>query len=95
MLSEIGTFADGTKLQRTITSPEDESILQKDMDNIEKWGRKWQMKFNYSKCGGIRFGTGALGPYNMGGNLLIEKEEERDLGVIIHKTLKALPKSCK
>ena len=49
-------FADDTKLMRRVNSIEDCRKLQEDLDKIVKWGRKWQMEFNTSKCRVVEFG---------------------------------------
>ena len=43
--SEIRLFADDCVYYRQIHSIEDTSKLQKDMDPLGKWARKWRMKF--------------------------------------------------
>ena len=54
-----------------------------------EWSKKWQLPFNLDKC--KRFHTGAnntLHEYTMGGNILEQVKEEKDLGVLIDAELK-------
>ena len=42
-------------LYRTITTDEDTSQLQRDLDQLQEWATKWQLRFNVSKCTIMRF----------------------------------------
>ena len=82
-------FADDTKGMKTIESEEDRKILQETLDGLFEWAEKWGMKFNLDKCKIMHIGRNNPGhKYYMGGMELSEVEEERDVGVVIHKTLK-------
>ena len=48
--STIKLFADNCLLFRTISTTEDTSALQNDLDSLSKWTDMWQMKFNTKKC---------------------------------------------
>ena len=48
--SEIRLFADDCVCYRQIDSIEDTSKLQKDIDQLGKWVRKWGMRFQLMKC---------------------------------------------
>jgi hypothetical protein len=48
--SNIALFADDTKLYTNVKSNEDCVNLQKDLDSMLEWGKKWKMKLNISKC---------------------------------------------
>ena len=48
--SEIRLFADDCVCYRHIDSTEDTSKLQKDIDQLGKWDRKWGMRFQPVKC---------------------------------------------
>jgi len=49
MVDEVGSnlihFADDTKLWRIIRNQEDRDVLQKDLDILVTWSRKWMLKF--------------------------------------------------
>ena len=47
--SKVRLFADDTALYLTISTSSQSEILQKDLDNLQRWGHKWDMKFNPSK----------------------------------------------
>ena len=46
--SKVRLFADDAAL--TISTSSQSEILQKDLDNRERWSHKWDMEFNPSKC---------------------------------------------
>ena len=48
--SKVRLFADDIALYLTISTPSQSEILQKDLDNLERWSHKWDMEFNPSKC---------------------------------------------
>ena len=86
--SFIPKFADDTKIGRTILDEEDKIKLQNDLKLLGQWADKWQMKFNADKCKVIHFGGGSTSNYVMDTKTLENINEEKDLGVLIHKTLK-------
>ena len=64
--------------------------LQEDIDGMVKWADKWQMEFNPEKCEVIHFGRSNLTrKYSMNGRTLGSSVEQRDLGVFVHRSLKA------
>ena len=64
--------------------------LQEDIDRMVKWADKWQMEFNPEKCEVIHFGRSNLTrKYSMNGRTLGSSVEQRDLGVFVHRSLKA------
>ena len=42
--------ADDTKIYRPMTSHEDTTILQNDLDCLQSWSAKWLLNFNLHKC---------------------------------------------
>ena len=48
--SKVRLFADDTALYLTISTSSQSEILQKELDNLERWSHKWDMEFNPSKC---------------------------------------------
>ena len=48
--SKVRLFTDDTALYLTISTSSQSEILQKDLDNIERWSHTWDMEFNPSKC---------------------------------------------
>ena len=82
--SYINLFADDTKIMSKVNSIEDCRKLQEDLDRVERWGRKWQMEFNTSKCKVVEFGRSKRRvhwDYMMEGVKLEKLSEEVDLGV--------------
>merc|ERR1712035_134475 len=88
--SYISLFADDAKLLRKVNCKEDCVALQKDLDKINEWSRKWEMEFNSSKCKIMEFGKSKYRPrqvYTMGNNIIEKTNEEKDLGVNIMDNL--------
>ena len=48
--SHIRLFADDCLMYKIIHSPEDHTILQKDLTLLTNWAKRWQMEFNIHKC---------------------------------------------
>ena len=48
--SKVRLFADDTALYLTISTSSQSEILQKDLDNLERWSHKWDMEFNPNTC---------------------------------------------
>ena len=92
----VWKFADDIKLVGRSSGEYQEDIVQFDLDALVSWASKWQMSFNYEKCkvmllgGSNREGS----KYQMGGRVLENIGEEKDLGVIISRDLK-VEKQCK
>ena len=86
--SKILKFADDTKITATISSLEERNTLQTDQTRLMEWSEELQIKLNVNKR--IVMDFGYISPsyvYSMNDEVLIETEEEIDLGVIIHKSL--------
>ena len=47
--SEIRLFPDDCILYRTISSPTNADLLQKDLGMLTEWKIRWQMSFNHKK----------------------------------------------
>ena len=94
MAAKLSKFADDTKLIRCVRSENDREALQKDINALLKWSEVWQMEFNAEKCKAMHFGRGnpsfsyTMGGYAPGGTVLENSKEEKDLGVLIHDSLK-------
>ena len=48
--STVRLFADDSVIYRKISCDEDSTILQKDIDALQKWESSWLMSFNAAKC---------------------------------------------
>ena len=87
-------FADDTKCGRIIRDEQDRVSMQDDINRLMQWAEWWQMDFNRKKCKIMHFGSTNPGfSYHMGGyapaGVVVEEvQEEKDLGVIISRTLK-------
>ena len=73
---------------------EDVKVLQDDLYILFQWSKGWQMLFNTDNSKIIHFGfNNNESSYVLGTSTLCTVDEERDLGVIIDKTLKS-SKQC-
>jgi ribonucleases P/MRP protein subunit RPP40 len=82
-------FADDNKGMKIIESEADREKLQKTLDNLCEWANKWEMQFNVAKCKIMHVGRGnPCYKYYMNGTELQTVDEETDVGVVIHKSLK-------
>ena len=92
--SVIFKFADDSKVLRQVESEEDRLALQADIDSLFKWSEDWQMLFNASKCKVLHFGKRnprfnyTMGGYAPAGTVLQVDTEEKDLGVVVHESLR-------
>ena len=93
--SKVSKFSDDTKLSHPVPTQDDIKTMQKDIDQLQTWADKWQMRYNVGKCGVMH--TGYHNPtqtYTMDNTPLKETEEEKDLGICIHKSLKTSTQSA-
>ena len=82
-------FADDTKWAMVVETEEQRRIFQEGIRRLEAWSTEWQMLFNEDKCHILHLGgKNAKFSYSMGGRVLEEVDNEKDLGVIIHSSLK-------
>ena len=90
-------FADDTKLFCKVGSDINCAKLRADLRKLYNWSEEdWQIWFNLDKCKIMHFGCN--NPNNiflLGGHILETIDEEKDLGVIIRKDLKASSKYVK
>ena len=90
VISKLLKFADDTKIVAKVATQQDIDRLQNDLHNLYNWSVDWQMLFNADKSKEIHFGFNNKNvDYYLGSNKLCEVKEERDLGVIIHNSLKS------
>jgi hypothetical protein len=84
-------FADDCLLYRRITSSEDQTIFQKDLDSLQQWEDRWLMAFNPDKCEVLRVANKKRSPmttrYTTPGQVLNTMDTAKYLGLNIHKTL--------
>jgi ribonucleases P/MRP protein subunit RPP40 len=87
----IRKFVDDTKIANKIAGAKDSAELQRALDNMMEWARKWGMEFNPQKCKVMQFGLRNA----MGGHILAETNEEKDVGVTITSDLKTSAQCCR
>ena len=88
--STLRLFADDSILYREVTCPEDQAILQKDLNKVFQWADQWQMCFNASKCETLTI-TRKLKPlnhtYEVNGQHIVRSSKHKYLGVTVNQHL--------
>ena len=85
----VSKFADDTKVGGVVDSEDGCYSLQRDIDRLHSWAERWQMEFNAEKCEVIHFGKSNRAiEYRANGRTLGSVDEQRDLGVYVHRSLK-------
>ena len=90
--SEIRLFTDGCVCYREIKNEEDTSKLQRDIDRLGSWARKWGMRFQPVKCNMMQLtnkrSSKIQANYTLEGTVLENVESIKYLGVTITNDLK-------
>jgi hypothetical protein len=87
-------FADDSKLLKVIEEEIDRDKLQDDINALHKWCSDWGMMLNLDKCKVLHCGHNnpcysyVIDGYAPAGHVIASTDEEKDLGVIIHKSVK-------
>lgn len=88
--SNMRLFADDCIVYRSIKKPEDSLLLQKDLDNLQKWEDTWQMQFNPEKCVAMHISRKrrpSTSTYHLHGHILETVPSSKYLGVTISADL--------
>ena len=89
LITSIMKFADDTKLGHVVRNEKDRDTLQSTLDSLHAWSDKWGMKFNGDKCKVMHIGQqNNCYTYYMNGEQLKTTDEEKDIGVVVHNSLK-------
>ena len=93
--SKFVKFADDAKLAQAVHNVEGRDSLREDLRILYKWSEKWQMNFNLEKCKIMHVWNkkNLFDKYSLGGKILMEVDEESDLGVIFTNTF-SVGKQC-
>ena len=97
IISPLSLFADDSKVFSRIVADKNKKkgqaengnvLLQKDLNSIASWAKKWKMEFNVDKCKIMHLGNQNIKhTYTMDGSNLTTTNEEKDLGVLIDDKL--------
>jgi len=72
-----------------VESEEQREELQATIKRLVEWSVEWQMLFNAAKCHILHLGgRNPRYEYNMEGRVLESVEFKKDVGVIVHQSLK-------
>ena len=87
--NSIKLYADDAKLYGQVDSQEQSAALQRDLEAIQDWTKRWQLPLNTQKCKVLHLGSrNQARQYILEGNVVQETDAEKDLGVIVDKTMK-------
>ena len=91
--SHIFLFADDAKFFREVSDEKDATIIQEDLETLDKWSNKWLLKFHPDKCVNLRISTNKNnGPekykYTLANKELKDVDNVKDLGIIVDSELK-------
>jgi len=90
VINKLLKFADDTKIVSKVGTAEDVKVLYK----LFQWSKDWKMLYDTDKSKIIHFGfNNNESCYVLGTSTLCTVDEERDLEIIIDKTLKS-SKQC-
>ena len=85
--SKAFLFTDDTKCFKHIESPDDQQLLQQDLDNLSSWSIRSCLSFNFSKSTHISLNFKTLTSYNIRGIPIKTMHNHKDLGVLIKDNL--------
>ncbi|KAI8495879.1 hypothetical protein Bbelb_262950 [Branchiostoma belcheri] len=90
LTSSSRLFADDTAAYNTITSTQDQVVLQRDLERLAEWEQKWDMMFHPGKCQTLRVTRSRSvfqHDYQLHGHTLEAVPSLKYLGVTITKDL--------
>lgn len=87
--SSISTFADDTKIAKKVNNHDDKNYFQKDINSLCEWAENWGMELNISKTKVMHLGRNNIKyEYKISDTIIDRTVEQKDLGIIIHDSLK-------
>ena len=84
-------FADDTKILKSIQSSNDSMKLQRDIDSLSEWCKKWFLTLNEDKCAAIHFSLSSINnlqsTYQINNTTVRYLSSHRDLGLMVEGNL--------
>ena len=85
-VSNWSSVSSGVKILKAIRTVDNFYRLQQDINVLFAWSKKWQLKFNISKCNWLHLGKPhGFGEYEIDGTAITSCDVVRDLGIMIVK----------
>ena len=89
ILSRFWKFADDSKMVGRVNSEIEVDAIREDLNRLVEWTKRWKMPLNTTKCKVMHLGKkNPMTKYEIEGVRIPVTREEKDLGVIIHDSLK-------
>ncbi|CAJ0929159.1 unnamed protein product [Ranitomeya imitator] len=87
-VNQLISSGNPTVLCKAVNTREDSILLQMDLDKLETWAERWQMRFNNDKCKVIHMGRrNQYHHYTLNGKPLGKSDREKDLGILVNDKL--------
>ena len=90
---KISLYADDAKLYSAIKNQISINEMQEDLNRMMKWCTDWRLTLNPRKCYQVQYNPRAVSRqfnpvYKLGPNIILRKQQVRDLGIIISENMK-------
>ena len=88
MKSTVCLFADDCLLYRSIRNKDNHLALERDLQQLETWAKKWEKRFNAKKCYLMSINQKSAHFYQLDGHILQQVPDNPYLGVTLSDDIK-------